>query len=101
MCRDYSISWLDPDTYITRNSYNAALTPPEGRAAVESSLEGNTVCVIRPPGHHAEYNAAMGFCLINNIAVAAKKALKRVDTIAIVDWDIHHRNGTQNSFYGY
>ncbi len=97
-----SISWLDPDTYITRNSFNAALHAAGGAiAAVESSLEGeHSFALIRPPGHHAEYNRAMGFCLINNIAVAAKKALKRVDTIAIVDWDIHHGNGTQNSFYG-
>jgi acetoin utilization deacetylase AcuC-like enzyme len=68
---------------------------------MERSLEGeHGFALVRPPGHHAEFNRAMGFCLINNVAVAAKKALERVDTIAIVDWDIHHGNGTQSSFYG-
>jgi acetoin utilization deacetylase AcuC-like enzyme len=97
-----SIGWLDPDTYITHNSFNAAFHAAGGAiAAVERSLEGeHSFALIRPPGHHAEYNRALGFCLINNVAVAAKKALARVDNIAIIDWDIHHGNGTQNSFYG-
>jgi acetoin utilization deacetylase AcuC-like enzyme len=97
-----SLGWLDSDTYITRNSFNAALHAAGGAiAAVERSIQGeHCFALVRPPGHHAEYNRAMGFCLINNVAIAAKKALERVDNIAIVDWDIHHGNGTQNSFYG-
>jgi acetoin utilization deacetylase AcuC-like enzyme len=96
------LGWLDSDTYITRNSFNAALHAAGGAiAAVERSIQGeHCFALVRPPGHHAEYNRAMGFCLINNVAIAAKKALERVDNIAIVDWDIHHGNGTQNSFYG-
>lgn len=97
-----SVDWLDSDTYITRNSFQAALHAAGGAiAAVERSIRGeHSFALVRPPGHHAEFNRAMGFCLINNVAVAAKKALERVDTIAIVDWDIHHGNGTQNRFYG-
>ena len=55
----------------------------------------------RPPGHHAESNRAMGFCLFNNIALAAQYALKHhgMERVAIVDWDLHHGNGTQHSFY--
>jgi len=58
-------------------------------------------CLNRPPGHHAERNKAMGFCLFNNIAVAAKKAQHEYDLqrIAIIDWDVHHGNGTQNALY--
>ncbi len=97
-----TISWLDPDTYITRRSYDVALHAAGAAiAAVEQSLQGeHCFAFVRPPGHHAEYDRAMGFCLINNVAVAAKKALLQVDRIAIVDWDLHHGNGTQHSFYG-
>jgi acetoin utilization deacetylase AcuC-like enzyme len=94
--------WLDTDTYITRRSFDAALRAAGAAiAAVERSIEGeHCFALVRPPGHHAEFDRAMGFCLINNVAVAAKKALDRVDKIVIVDWDVHHGNGTQNSFYG-
>jgi acetoin utilization deacetylase AcuC-like enzyme len=97
-----TVSWLDPDTYITRRSYDAALHAAGAAvAAAEQSLKGeHCFAFVRPPGHHAEYNRAMGFCLINNVAVAAKKALMQVDRIAIVDWDVHHGNGTQHAFYG-
>ena len=96
------VGWLDPDTYITPRSFDAARhAAGSAIAAVERSLDGeHCFALVRPPGHHAEFDHAMGFCLINNVAVAAKKALERVDTIAIVDWDVHHGNGTQNSFYG-
>jgi len=97
-----TLDWLDSDTYINHRSFDAALHA-SGAAitAVERSLQGeHCFAFVRPPGHHAEYDRAMGFCLINNVAVAAKKALNHVDTIAIVDWDVHHGNGTQNSFYG-
>jgi acetoin utilization deacetylase AcuC-like enzyme len=97
-----TLGWLDPDTYITHRSFNAAMhAAGSAIAAVERSLKGeHCFALIRPPGHHAEFDRAMGFCLINNVAVAAKKALEQVGTVAIVDWDTHHGNGTQNSFYG-
>jgi acetoin utilization deacetylase AcuC-like enzyme len=97
-----AVSWLDPDTYITRRSYDAALHAAGAAvAAAEQTLKGeHCFAFVRPPGHHAEYNRAMGFCLINNVAVAAKKVLTQVDRVAIVDWDVHHGNGTQHTFYG-
>jgi acetoin utilization deacetylase AcuC-like enzyme len=97
-----SLGWLDPDTYITRYSFDAALHAAGAAiTAVKRSMEGeHCFALVRPPGHHAEFNRAMGFCLINNVAVAAKKALESADTIAIIDWDAHHGNGTQNCFYG-
>ena len=98
-----SLGWLDSDTYITNTSFKAALHAAGGAiTAVERSLEGeHCFALVRPPGHHAEFNRAMGFCLMNNVAIAAKKALKKPGrTVAIVDWDIHHGNGTQDSFYG-
>jgi len=96
------LDWLDSDTYINRRSFEAALHAAGAAiAAVERSREGDhCFALVRPPGHHAEFDRAMGFCLVNNVAVAAGKALERADTIAIVDWDAHHGNGTQNSFYG-
>lgn len=97
-----TISWLDPDTYITRRSYDVALYAAGAAiAAAEQTLSGeHCFAFVRPPGHHAEYDRAMGFCLVNNVAVAAKKVLLQVGRVAIVDWDVHHGNGTQHSFYG-
>jgi acetoin utilization deacetylase AcuC-like enzyme len=96
------LDWLDSDTYITSRSFAVALNAAGAAiAAVERSIDGeHCFAFVRPPGHHAEFDRAMGFCLINNVAIAAKKALEHVDTIAIIDWDAHHGNGTQNSFYG-
>ena len=94
--------YLDPDTYVTRASFDAALYAA-GAAwqAAERALDGeHCFALARPPGHHAGPDRAMGFCLFNNAAVAAARALLSVDRVAIVDWDLHHGNGTQAIFYG-
>ncbi|MCK9579901.1 MAG: histone deacetylase [Methanoregula sp.] len=93
--------FLDPNTYINPCSYEVA-TYAAGSAidAVDRSIDGECCfALVRPPGHHAETDRAMGFCLMNNAAVAAAHALINVDRVAIIDWDTHHGNGTQNIFY--
>jgi len=92
--------FIDPDTYITPWSYGVA-TYAAGAAcqAAQLALDNkSSIALVRPPGHHALPSWAMGFCLINNIAVAAAQALESVDKIAIIDWDVHHGNGTQEIF---
>lgn len=94
--------YIDPDTYVTSGSFDAALYAV-GAAwqAAERALSGeHCFALVRPPGHHAEPDRAMGFCLFNNVAVAIARALLSVDRVAIVDWDLHHGNGTQAIFYG-
>lgn len=96
---------LEPDTYATPSSYEIACLAAGGAVrAVEAVLAGearNAAALIRPPGHHATRSRAMGFCLINNVAVAARYALRvqGVERVAIVDYDVHHGNGTQDIFY--
>lgn len=93
--------YLDSDTYITGNSYNIArLAAGSAIKAVERVFGGShCFALVRPPGHHADSRHAMGFCLFNNAAIAATYALLRCDRVAIVDWDVHHGNGTQEIFY--
>jgi len=97
--------WLDPDTIMSPKSYEAALYAAGGlMGAVEAVMRGevdNAFALVRPPGHHAIRDRAMGFCIFNNIAVAAKFALSKfsLNRILIADFDVHHGNGTQDAFY--
>lgn len=103
-CRN-GVRNLDADTVISSDSYQAALlSAGAGLEALDKILEGtvgNAFCAVRPPGHHAEQNKAMGFCLFNNVGVIARYAqdVKNIQKIFIFDWDVHHGNGTQHSFY--
>jgi acetoin utilization deacetylase AcuC-like enzyme len=96
---------LDPDTYACSKSYETAKLAAGGTlVAVDKILGGeldNAFAIVRPPGHHAESSRAMGFCLFNNVAIAAGYALKtrKLRKALIIDWDLHHGNGTQHSFY--
>ena len=96
---------LDPDTATSSRSYEVALMAAGGLLeAIDSIIEGKTengFALVRPPGHHAEASRAMGFCLFNNAAIGAEYLVKKhgLDRIMIVDWDLHHGNGTQHSFY--
>src|SRR5262245_60502585 len=94
---------LDPDTYTSPESYEIALLAAGAAVdAVERVMNGRhraAVAMVRPPGHHAERNRAMGFCLYNNVAVAAAHARALgAGKVAIVDYDVHHGNGTQHIF---
>ena len=91
------------DTTVSEKSYLAALTAADAVVdAVDQVHRGvldNAFCAVRPPGHHAERDKAMGFCIFNNIAVGATHLFKSgVKRVAIVDWDVHHGNGTQHAF---
>jgi acetoin utilization deacetylase AcuC-like enzyme len=96
---------LDPDTVVSPASYTVGLAAAGACcAAVDAMLRGddaNALCLVRPPGHHATPTRSMGFCLFNNIALAAHHALTvhQLDRVLIVDWDVHHGNGTQDIFY--
>ena len=97
--------WLDLDTYLSPASYQVALLAAGGVIqAVEAVLAGQAeaaLALVRPPGHHARPGREMGFCLFNNVALAALHALEErgLERVLIVDWDVHHGNGTQEAFY--
>jgi len=96
---------LDPDTRMSSQSLRVAKLAAGGvLAAVDAVMAGhvkNAFAAVRPPGHHALPDRAMGFCLYNNVAIAARYVQKRygIERVLIVDWDVHHGNGTQDVFY--
>jgi acetoin utilization deacetylase AcuC-like enzyme len=97
--------YIDPDTYVSPESFIVARTAAGSLVAmVDALLDGPVskgVALLRPPGHHARPAQAMGFCLLNNVAVAAAHARARgLERVAVVDWDVHHGNGTQEMFEG-
>ena len=103
---EHGLDRLDADTTISMQSFDAALYAAGGAVAgVDAVMEGeakNAFVAVRPPGHHATGEHAMGFCIFNNVAVAARHAqnkYKEIERVAIIDWDVHHGNGTQGIFF--
>lgn len=98
--------WIDDDTIMMEHSLKAALcSAGAGRTAVDQVMNGETsqaFCAVRPPGHHAGHATSSGFCLFSNIAIAAKYALKeyKLNRVAIIDFDVHHGNGTEDIVQG-
>jgi acetoin utilization deacetylase AcuC-like enzyme len=97
---------LDPDTVTSPKSYEAACMAVGGLLQLSDALFAgeidNGFALVRPPGHHAERGKGMGFCIFNSVAVAARYLIRKhgLKRVFIVDWDLHHGNGTQHSFYG-
>jgi acetoin utilization deacetylase AcuC-like enzyme len=96
--------YLDADTYFSPKTWDAALHAAGGLIELQDRILDGTLdrglALVRPPGHHAEPDRAMGFCLLSNVALAASAARARgVERVLIYDWDVHHGNGTQEAFY--
>jgi acetoin utilization deacetylase AcuC-like enzyme/formylglycine-generating enzyme required for sulfatase activity len=103
-CREGIATVDSRDTPVSRESYDVAVAAVGGVLAAVDAVSDekvrNAFCAVRPPGHHAMKDRAMGFCLLNNVAIAARYAMKKhnLKKVLIVDWDVHHGNGTQAAF---
>lgn len=101
----YREGYLDPDTYVCDGTWDAALHAAGGTIALVREIVAghldNGFALVRPPGHHAERDRGMGFCIFNNVAIAARAAQSEmgIGRVLILDWDVHHGNATQHTFY--